>query len=272
MSVAVKERGDWRQSLTTGSRTRSPPSSRWRNMVGHVQACVLRLKVLAAVVCQLRFHGVLCFSASCFQCYLDAQEDLPQTGWQWTGSGDLGQVRLTLLNTHTFSCIILFKWTLTHTPIQIDLQLYALYSLHLLRKKEYNINLFTVYIYNVNLLNGQKFYEETVHLVIKHIFKEKQHFQTLNMVLKRSGVFLVRICNGTFVVTQVPVWGAGPGDGLCGVRSTDWPRDDKVAFSEAGVKCKHAWLTSCMHLFCITPLLGGKSIALSEKCRAFSTS
>ena len=40
------------------------------------------------------------------------------------------------------------------------------------------------------------------------------------------------------IVFQVPVWGAGPGDGLCGVWSDDQPRDEKAAFSEAGVGCK----------------------------------
>lgn len=38
------------------------------------------------------FYGVLCFSASCLQCYLDAQEVLPRPGWQRTGSRDLSQV------------------------------------------------------------------------------------------------------------------------------------------------------------------------------------
>lgn len=37
---------------------------------------------------------------------------------------------------------------------------------------------------------------------------------------------------------QVPVRGASPGDGLRGVWGKDQPGDDKVALSEAGVKCK----------------------------------
>lgn len=37
---------------------------------------------------------------------------------------------------------------------------------------------------------------------------------------------------------QLPVRGAGPGDGLRGVRSEDQPRHDPVVFSEAGVGCK----------------------------------
>lgn len=37
---------------------------------------------------------------------------------------------------------------------------------------------------------------------------------------------------------QLPVRGAGAGDGLRGVRSEDQPRHDPVVFSEAGVGCK----------------------------------
>lgn len=37
---------------------------------------------------------------------------------------------------------------------------------------------------------------------------------------------------------QVPVWGDSPGDCLCGVWSEDQQRDEKAAFSEAGVRCK----------------------------------
>lgn len=49
-------------------------------------------------------------------------------------------------------------------------------------------------------------------------------------------------------VLQVPVWRASSGDGLCGVWSEDQPRDDKVAVSEAGVKCKSLLHPRSCHL------------------------
>lgn len=40
------------------------------------------------------------------------------------------------------------------------------------------------------------------------------------------------------VLSQIPVWGAGPGHGLCGVWSDDQPRDEEVACSEASDRCE----------------------------------
>lgn len=68
ISVAVREHGKWSQSTTTGSRTRSPPSSRWRNTVGRVKPCFLlvELRVSPSV-----YHLMLYLSwLVVFQCFL----------------------------------------------------------------------------------------------------------------------------------------------------------------------------------------------------------